>query len=30
MNNKWIFLALGIIIGMYVVPAVKARTSAGA
>jgi hypothetical protein len=29
-NNKWIFLALGIIIGIYVVPIVKAKTSGAA
>lgn len=29
MNNKWVFLALGIIIGIYVVPIVKAKTSSG-
>lgn len=25
MNNKWIWLVVGIIVGMYVVPAVKAK-----
>lgn len=27
MNNKWVFLILGIIIGAYVVPVVKAKTA---
>ena len=30
MNNKYLWLVAGIIIGMYVVPMVKAKTSAGA
>lgn len=25
MNNKWLWLAVGVIIGMYVVPAIKAK-----
>jgi uncharacterized membrane-anchored protein YhcB (DUF1043 family) len=29
MNNKWIWLVVGIIIGVYVVPMVKAKTSTG-
>lgn len=27
MNNKWIFLLIGVVVGMYVIPAVKARQS---
>lgn len=30
MNNKWLWLVAGIIVGMYVVPAVRARANAGA
>ncbi len=27
MNNKWIFLVLGVILGVYVVPAIRAKTA---
>jgi hypothetical protein len=27
MNNKWLWLVAGIIIGVYVVPMLKARTA---
>jgi hypothetical protein len=26
-TNKWLWFAIGIVVGMYVVPAVRARTS---
>ena len=29
MNNKYLWLVAGIIIGMYVIPMVKAKTSSG-
>jgi hypothetical protein len=27
-NNKWVFLLLGVILGVYVVPAIRAKASA--
>lgn len=27
MNNKWLWLVVGVIIGAYVIPAVKSRQS---
>lgn len=27
MNNKWLFLIVGIVLGMYVVPAIRSRSS---
>lgn len=30
MNNKWIWLAIGIIVGMYVVPIIREKTSSAA
>lgn len=29
MNNKWIWLLIGILVGIYVVPMVRAKTSNG-
>jgi len=29
MNNKWIWLAVGVVIGVYVVPAIRAKSSNG-
>jgi hypothetical protein len=28
MNNKWLWLAAGVILGAYVLPALRARTGA--
>ncbi len=27
MNNKWVFLILGVILGVYVVPIIRAKTA---
>jgi hypothetical protein len=29
MNNKWLWLIVGIVLGAYVVPMVRAKTSSG-
>ena len=27
MNNKWVFLIVGVLLGVYVVPALRAKTA---
>lgn len=29
LNNKWVFLAIGILLGIYVVPMVRSKVQAG-